>query len=250
MPAAGNHDRAVPVFTVVRSAEEEPDCVPATSPRLRRRLSAWPSGPANEDLSGSSRRIGKQRDAPRPAQIRQVRAGVKIEGRNNAGSSRTPFRHARRTRPIWQCWTRPGFVRAAPALPGTTRIRLPSATLTCCDRPAAKVSHLHSNQQRLTAQTVNLTDPVTLPGYDSSSPEGLLCSGLAGECAFNQGAAKAHGEVRAQRCGQQTESVLSQVADSRQIDSAEGREPAAEQIVKRRVKNCEDRDAQQWLPVK
>ena len=30
------------MFTVVRSAEEEPDCVPATSPRLRRRLSAWP----------------------------------------------------------------------------------------------------------------------------------------------------------------------------------------------------------------
>ncbi|WP_322770283.1 hypothetical protein, partial [Frankia sp. Cr1] len=31
--------------------------------------------------------------------------------------------------------TRPGFVRAAPALPGTTRIRLPSATPAYCDRP-------------------------------------------------------------------------------------------------------------------
>jgi hypothetical protein len=29
---------------------------------------------------------------------------------------------------------RPGFVRAAPALPGTTRIRLPSAPPSCCDR--------------------------------------------------------------------------------------------------------------------
>jgi hypothetical protein len=152
VPAGREPARMGPVFTVIRSAEEEPDCVPATSPRLRRRLSAWPPGPANEDLSGSSRRNGKQRDAPRPAQIRQVRAGVKVEGRNNAGSSRTPFRHARRTRPIWQYWTRPGFVRAAPALPGTTRLRLPSATVTCCDRPPAKVSHLHSNQQRLTAQ--------------------------------------------------------------------------------------------------
>ena len=28
---------------------------------------------------------------------------------------------------------RPGFVRAAPALPGTTRIRLPSAPPSCCD---------------------------------------------------------------------------------------------------------------------
>src|SRR4051795_8711834 len=40
---------------------------------------------------------------------------------------------------------RPGFVRAAPTLPGTTRIRLPSAPPTCYDRPKAKVSHLHSN---------------------------------------------------------------------------------------------------------
>ena len=40
---------------------------------------------------------------------------------------------------------RPGFVRAAPALPAATRIRLPSATGTCCDRPQAKVFHLHSS---------------------------------------------------------------------------------------------------------
>jgi hypothetical protein len=54
---------------------------------------------------------------------------------------------------------RPGFVRAAPTLPATTRIRLPSATATCCDRPQAKVSHLHTNQQRLTAQTKLGPDP-------------------------------------------------------------------------------------------
>ena len=84
------------------------------------------------------------KDALRPAHIRQVRAGVKVEGRNNAGSSRTPFHHARRTRTIWQYWPRPGFVRAAPTLPGTTRIRLPPAPPTCCDRPETKVSHLHS----------------------------------------------------------------------------------------------------------
>jgi hypothetical protein len=40
---------------------------------------------------------------------------------------------------------RPGFVRAAPALPAATRTRLPSATATCYDRPPAKVFHLHSN---------------------------------------------------------------------------------------------------------
>lgn len=34
--------------------------------------------------------------------------------------------------------------RAAPTLPGTTRIRLPSTPPTCYDRPTMKVSHLHS----------------------------------------------------------------------------------------------------------
>jgi hypothetical protein len=67
------------------------------------------------------------------------------QGRNNAGSSRTPFRHARRTRPIWQYWIRPGFVGAAPTLPGTTRIRLPPASPPCYDKAEAKVSHPHSN---------------------------------------------------------------------------------------------------------
>jgi hypothetical protein len=37
------------------------------------------------------------------------------------------------------------IIRAAPALPGATRIRLPSATPPCCDRAETKVSHLHSN---------------------------------------------------------------------------------------------------------
>ena len=47
--------------------------------------------------------------------------------------------------------TRPGFVGAAPTLPGTSRIRLPPASPPCCDRTAAKVSHLHSSSRRLTA---------------------------------------------------------------------------------------------------
>jgi len=40
---------------------------------------------------------------------------------------------------------RPGFVRAAPALPAATRIRLPSVTAGCCGRPQANVSHLHTD---------------------------------------------------------------------------------------------------------
>ncbi len=94
-----------------------------------------------------------------PAQIRQVRAGVNLKDvkRRFLAYSSPPRSPDPRHLAVL---TRPGFVRAAPALPGTTRIRLPSAPPTCCDRPAAKVSHLHSNQQRLTAQTERFTFPV------------------------------------------------------------------------------------------
>src|SRR5262245_50048821 len=54
--------------------------------------------------------------APHPAQIRQVRAGDSFRG-VNAGSSRTPLRLARRTRPIWQSWTVPALSRLLPPSP-------------------------------------------------------------------------------------------------------------------------------------
>jgi hypothetical protein len=55
--------------------------------------------------------------------------------------------------------------------------------------------------------------------------------------------------MRAQRGWQQFESVLIQLAGSRQVDGAEGGEPAAEQVVERDVEYCEDRDAEQRLSV-
>ena len=74
---------------------------------------------------------------------------------------------------------RPGFVRAAPALPATTRIRLPSATATCCDRPQAKVSHLHTNQQRLTAQYKSDAHPVPIVQRETGLVLPLLAVGLS-----------------------------------------------------------------------
>ena len=98
-----------------------------------------------------------QRSAPRPTQIRQVRVGVRVEGRNNAGSSRTPLHHARRTRTIWQYWPRPGFVRAAPILSGITRTGLPSATPNRYDGQAVQVFHLHSNNTASRRNQLTLT---------------------------------------------------------------------------------------------
>ena len=161
--AAGNRYEVVPVFTAVRLPKEEPGSALAASPRVRRRPSPWPPRPASKASPEDPRRPytpgGK---APRPAQIRQVRAGNQSEGRNNAGSSRTPLRLARRTRAIWQCWPVPALSGLLPALPGTTRIRLPSASTTCCDRSKVAVSHPHTKQQRLTAHL--LTQLLIKPG--------------------------------------------------------------------------------------
>jgi hypothetical protein len=82
---------------------------------------------------GSSRRPRGQWCALRPARIRQVRAGDPGEGRKNAASSRTPFRHARRTRPVWQCQDVPALSGLLPPSPpprgsGCPQLQRPAAT--------------------------------------------------------------------------------------------------------------------------
>ena len=48
---------------------------------------------------------------------------------------------------------RPGFVRAAPTLPDTTRVRLPSASPPCCDRISGEGLSPPLEPQRLTAHS-------------------------------------------------------------------------------------------------
>jgi hypothetical protein len=97
---------------------------------------------------------------------------VTIEARDNREILRATGRFPPRSPdpPHLAVLARPGFVRAAPALPATTRIGLPSATATCCDRPQAKASHLHTNQQRLTAQTKLGPDPPKATQPDRPRP--------------------------------------------------------------------------------
>ena len=83
--------------------------------------------------------------APHPAQIHQVSSRCLIKGLSHAGSSRTPLRHACRTRTIWQYWHVPalsGLLPPSPASPGPgcPQLHRPATTGS-----AAKVSHLHSN---------------------------------------------------------------------------------------------------------
>jgi hypothetical protein len=66
--AAGHHGTRPggSVFTVVRSTKEEPGCVPAASPRVRRRPSPWPPGRLRNTGQGVPRPDRRVRTAPGP----------------------------------------------------------------------------------------------------------------------------------------------------------------------------------------
>ena len=94
--------RTVPVFTAVHSIEEEPDSAPAASPCLRRRPSARPPRVGLHQPRGVPH-PSRGGDAPLPAQIRQVRAGIALRGFTASVPHVLLSIHARRTHAIWQC---------------------------------------------------------------------------------------------------------------------------------------------------
>ena len=102
---------------------------------------------------GSSPPVMKGGCAPPPSPDLPDSSWRLIKGLSHTGSSRTPLHPARRTRHLWQYCHVPalsGLLPPFPAPPGSgcPQLRRPAATGT-----AVKVSHLHSNQQRLTAHT-------------------------------------------------------------------------------------------------
>src|SRR5215218_2447226 len=140
--------------------KEEPDSASAASPQVRRRPSSWPPDRlplADQGVPDHAtiHAAGAHRDQPISVRFELVGAKEALHHRFLAYSSPSRSPDPRHLTVL----TRPGFVRAAPTLPGTPRIRLPSTPSTCCDRQTAKVSHLRSNQQHLTAQTEHLTRP-------------------------------------------------------------------------------------------
>ena len=119
-----------------RSTGSAPSYAPAASPRLRRRPSPWPPDrrhhPAREFPDRPRSWPCRSGARCNPAQIRQVGAGGSLEGRSAAGSSRTPFRLAGRTRAIWRC-------RPVPSLSGLLPLSSASPESSCpqLHRPAA-----------------------------------------------------------------------------------------------------------------
>jgi len=74
-----------------------------------------------------------------------------IERLSDAGSSRTPSCFACRARTVWECRPASSLSGLLPALPCTSRIRLPSASPACCDRPEVGSFHPHPVSWRLVA---------------------------------------------------------------------------------------------------
>jgi hypothetical protein len=107
-------------------------------------------------LAARAHRLGSS--PPNPQRVRTASSPDppgsswrRIKGMSNAGSSRTPLRPARRTRTIWQYWPVPALSGLLTALTGATRIRLPSAPPSCCDRISGEGLSPPLETQRLTA---------------------------------------------------------------------------------------------------
>jgi hypothetical protein len=130
----------VPVFTANRLTGLASSSAPAASPRLRRRLSPWPSHRHRKPATKSAARIGQPCAAPRPISAR-FEPVTRLRS-FNTGSSRIPSDLARWTRPIWQSQTVPALSALLPALPGVPRIRLRSAPTRLLRQPGEEVLHL------------------------------------------------------------------------------------------------------------
>jgi hypothetical protein len=150
--AAAGRPRAVPVFTVIRSSKEEPDSAPAASPRVRRRPSPQPPGRRLHD----SQRVPHHQTndggcAPLPALIHQVRAGKALRGVTTSVPRVLLSDLLTGPHTIWRYWRTPALSGLLPPNPASPGPGCPQLLPNRCDGPAAKVSHPHSNQQRLTA---------------------------------------------------------------------------------------------------
>ena len=154
VPDARHRARAetVPTFTVIRSTKEEPNSVPAASPRLPRSTSPWPPGPTSSSLTRSSlsqhNRTGAHRARPISARLEPVYLSKDVLTlvprvlHSVTLAEPTPSGSTGASRLCRGC-SHPSRHLPRPAAPSFT---VPAAT-----GPVAKVSHLRSKHQRLVA---------------------------------------------------------------------------------------------------
>ena len=141
----------VPTFTAHRSTREAPSCYPGSIATVTPQTFTVASAPGAICRTPSQQPALQAAVHCTPAQIRQVSSRFIAYGTSAPVPVSTPSRLASRTRAIWQYWHVPSLSGLLPALPGVSRIRLPSASPSRCDGQAVQVSHLHSDTQRLVA---------------------------------------------------------------------------------------------------
>src|SRR5215216_6488094 len=141
----------VPTFPTYRLTGAVPSFSPAASPHLRRRLSVWPPrrpvSPASESRCAPSARACA---ATRPISTR-LEPVLALRGVDHWFSSAYTFPSRLPDPGRLAVPTRPVVVRAAPTLPGASRVGLPPASTACCDRPQAESFHLRPDTWNLVA---------------------------------------------------------------------------------------------------
>ena len=159
------------MFTDRRLSKEEPGYTPAASPRLRRRPSPWPPGPAvvtSPEVAhpdGFPRRRARTAPSPDPSGSSwwDILGGFTHRFLAYSFSSCSPD-----PPPSDGAGHAPALSGPLATLTGTSRIGLPPASPACCDRPAVVVSHPHSNNVRSTRSAL---PALPLVGFSGSPPE-------------------------------------------------------------------------------
>jgi hypothetical protein len=179
-PVAG--PERFPCSPTDRSSKEAPGYTPAASPRLRRGPSPWPPRPANVTSPGVARPTERRaRTAPSPHPPGwswwDTLGGFTHRFLAYTSSTRSPD-----PQPSGSAGHAPALSGPLATLTGTSRVGLPPASPPCHDKTAAKVSHLHSIGQRLTAHPLVAPPRIVagkphdqllhLPGYRRPSAAG------------------------------------------------------------------------------
>jgi hypothetical protein len=144
--------QTVPTFTVIRSTKEEPNSVPAASPRLPRSTSPWPPEPTPTSRPRSSlfqhNRTGAHRAQPISARFEPVYLSKDVLTLVPRVLHFVTLAEPTPPGSIGASRLCRGCSHPSRQLPGPAA---PSFTVPAATGPAAKVSHLHSKHQRLVA---------------------------------------------------------------------------------------------------
>src|SRR5215218_6318382 len=141
----------VPTFPTSRLTGAVPSFSPAASPHLRRRLSVWPPRrPVSASSESRCAVLTRACAAARPISAR-LEPVLALRGFDHWFSSAYTFPSRLPDPGHLAVPTRPVVVGAAPTLPGASRLGLPPASTTCCDRPQAESFHLRPDTWNLVA---------------------------------------------------------------------------------------------------